>query len=297
MPVLESGFDVVESDFECVLRSVIDEAAEADCPPKLAAALAHAVFPGGARVRPKLCLAVALANAGDAPVLAAAAAASIELLHCASLVHDDLPCFDNADTRRGRPSVHAAFGEPLALLAGDALIVAAFSLFARPQLPRRDRLAALLRVVAEGAGAPRGIAAGQAWESEPRIDVARYHRAKTGALFIAATAAGAVAAGVDEGPWRALGAKIGEAYQVADDIQDATASAAEIGKPCGVDVPLKRPSAVSELGLKGATRRLRTLVEEGVEAVPACPGRRELQAIVRQQAQRFLPRACAPVAA
>ncbi len=282
------------SDYESVLRSTVGRAADERCPPLLAAALHHAVFPGGARVRPKLCVAVALANQGDAPALAAAAAASVELLHCASLVHDDMPCFDNAAERRGKPSVHAQFGEPIALLAGDALIVAAFELLAAPQLPARDRLPQLLRVVAEGVGSPCGIAAGQAWESEPVVDVSLYHRAKTGALFIAATAAGAAAAGVDVAPWKLLGAKIGEAYQVADDIQDATSTASELGKPCGVDSALDRPSAVSELGLDGATRRLRQLVEEGMEAVPACPGRDELREVVASQAKRFQPRACAP---
>ncbi|MDA8962322.1 polyprenyl synthetase family protein, partial [Congregibacter sp.] len=180
---------------------------------------------------------------------------------------------------------------------GDALIVSAFALLARPQLPAKNRLSQLLRVVAEGVGAPCGIAAGQAWESEPLVDVSLYHRSKTGALFIAATAAGAAAAGVDVAPWRDLGAKIGEAYQVADDIQDATSTPEQLGKPCGVDAALQRPSAVSELGLEGATRRLRDLVEEGVVAVPACAGRAELQEVVRQQAQRFLPKACAVVAA
>ena len=96
------------------------------CPPKLAAAICHAVFPGGARIRPKLCLAVANACGDDDPTLSDAAAVAIELLHCASLVHDDLPCFDDAPTRRGRASVHWAFGEPLAVLAGDALIVLAW---------------------------------------------------------------------------------------------------------------------------------------------------------------------------
>jgi geranylgeranyl diphosphate synthase type II len=283
-------------DFECVLRSTIDEAADERCPPQLAAALRHAVFPGGARVRPKLCLAVALANGGDAPALAAAAAASVELLHCASLVHDDLPCFDNAAQRRGVPSVHALYGEQLAVLAGDALIVAAFQVLARQGLEAGSRLPRLLQVIAEGVGSPTGIAAGQAWESEPVVDVARYHRAKTGALFIAATAAGAAAAGVPTAPWERLGEAIGAAYQVADDIQDATASSEEIGKPTGVDVNLARPSMVAELGLDGATQRLKDLVQASIEAVPACRGRQEMQELVRLQSKRFIPRACAVAA-
>jgi geranylgeranyl diphosphate synthase type II len=129
------------------------------------------------------------------------------------------------------------------------------------------------------------------------VDVPRYHRAKTGALFIASTGAGAAAAGVDQEPWKRLGEAIGAAYQVADDIQDATASSEDIGKPTGVDAALARPSMVRELGVEGATRRLRELVAASVEAVPQCRGRDELQQLVRLQAQRFIPRACAPVAA
>src|ERR1700712_730633 len=96
------------------------------CPPRLLAAMHHAVFPAGARVRPRLCLAVAAACGEDDPSVTDAAACAIELMHCASLVHDDLPCFDDADLRRGKPTVHKAFGEPLAVLAGDALILLAF---------------------------------------------------------------------------------------------------------------------------------------------------------------------------
>ncbi|MEM1404987.1 MAG: polyprenyl synthetase family protein [Pseudomonadota bacterium] len=286
-----------ESHYEHVLRSAIADSADSRCPPTLAAALDHAVFPGGARVRPKLCLAVAMANHCDAPMLAATAAASVELLHCASLVHDDMPCFDNAAERRGQPSVHARFGESIALLTGDALIVAAFTILARASLPAPERIPELIRIIGRGVGAPCGIAAGQAWESESVVDVSLYHQSKTGALFIAATAAGAACAGVEVEPWRALGAKIGEAYQVADDIQDATATPEELGKPCGVDEALARPSAVKELGLEGAVNRLKELVEEGVDAVPPCAGRHALQEVVRAQAQRFLPKACEAVAA
>src|SRR5689334_15320992 len=123
---------------EQALFSAVDRAAGAGCPPRLAAAMHHAVFPRGARIRPRLCLSVARACGEDDPGLADAAAASIELLHCASLVHDDLPCFDDAVVRRGRPSVHKAFGESLAVLAGDALIVLAFQTLARPvRAPQR----------------------------------------------------------------------------------------------------------------------------------------------------------------
>jgi len=220
-----------------------------------------------------------------------AAAAGVELLHCASLVHDDLPCFDDATSRRGKPSVHAAFGERIAVLTGDALIVAAFQALAAVPLtaaPPLD-LAQVTRVVARGVGAPHGICAGQAWECEPSIDLKRYHQAKTGALFVASTCAGAAAAGVDPAPWQMLGASIGEAYQVADDILDAVSSPELIGKPTGVDARLGRPSAVAELGLDGAVKRLEQCIEAGLSSIPSCRGRDALLRVVEQQSERFFP--------
>src|SRR5262249_46640124 len=115
---------------ERCLSSALAAASSPAGPPMLAGAMSHAVFPRGARVRARLALAVSSACGDDDPAAADGAAAAIELLHCASLVHDDLPCFDDADIRRGRPSVHRAYGEPLAVLAGDALIVLAFQTLA-----------------------------------------------------------------------------------------------------------------------------------------------------------------------
>jgi geranylgeranyl diphosphate synthase type II len=268
----------------------------AGSPPRLGAALRHAVFPKGARVRPRLCLAVATACGDDDPDLANSAACAIEFLHCGSLVHDDLPCFDDAATRRGRPSVHAAFGEPLALLAGDALIVLAFQTLAGAAASPTRR-AGLAAIVGRAAGASSGIIGGQAWECEPEVDVARYHRAKTGALFSAATCAGAIAAGHDPAAWRDLGESLGEAYQVADDIRDAVASTAELGKPVGRDAALGRPSAVASLGLGGAVGRLADLVTAAKDSVPPCPGAPDLRAIIDAEATRLMPRKAVPAAA
>src|SRR5690349_13610196 len=119
----------------------------AGAPPRLAAAMRHAVFPRGGRVRPRLVLAVAGCCGDDQPALSSAAASAVELLHCASLVHDDMPCFDDADTRRGKPSVHRAFGAPLALLAGDALIVLAFQSLARAAYAAPARLPAMMLAI------------------------------------------------------------------------------------------------------------------------------------------------------
>ncbi len=275
---------------ETALEAAVARVEGAAAPPGLAAAMRHAVFPGGARVRPHLCIAVAEACGDDDPALADAAACAVEFLHCASLTHDDLPCFDDAPTRRGQPSVQALHGAPLALLAGDALIVLAFEVLARAGAATPQRLAPLITTIARGVGMPAGIVAGQAWESEPAVPVELYHRAKTGALFVAAAMAGAVAAGADPRPWRALGDNLGAAYQVADDLLDAVAAEAECGKPTGRDAALQRPSLVAELGVRGAYSRLEALVADAVAAIPPCDGASGLRDLVRMQAMRLAPK-------
>ena len=261
-----------------------------DCPPKLVGAIRHAVFPGGARIRPQLCLAVANACANDDPELAEAAAVAIELLHCASLVHDDLPCFDDAQTRRGRASVHFAYGECLAVLAGDALIVMAFDTLANAAGRSPARLAPLLKIIAGGVGMPYGIVAGQAWESESRVSLTQYQRAKTGALFVAATCAGALSAGADPQDWRALGERLGEAYQIADDIRDVMGQADLLGKPVGQDAQHARPNAIVRLGLGGAIAYFESLIQAAADAVPACASRQSMRELVWQESERLVPR-------
>jgi geranylgeranyl diphosphate synthase type II len=263
----------------------------------LGAAMRHAVFPGGARVRPRLCLAVAYACGDDDPASSDAAGTAIELLHCASLIHDDLPCFDDAATRRGRPSVHAAYGEPLAVLAGDALIVLAFQMLAWGTIASPQRLAPLTLTVAQSVGMPNGIVAGQAWESEPNPNLATYQRAKTGSLFAAATIAGAAAAGADPQPWRHLGEALGEAYQVADDLLDAVSNPAETDKPVGRDAALGRPSAVRSYGISGALHLLQTLTQDAADSIPNCQGADTLRQLIAQEARRLVPKSLSHAAA
>ena len=272
------------------LSASLDRVADAGGPPLLAAAMRHAVFPRGARIRPRLCLAVAAACGEDDPEAAEAAAAAIEFMHCASLIHDDLPCFDNADVRRGRASVHRAFGEPLAVLAGDALIVLSFQTIAWGAAGSPARLPALILAMADASGLPSGIAAGQAWECEPSIDLGQYQRAKTGALFAAATALGAAASGADPKAWRELGERLGEAYQVADDIADVLSGEADLGKPTGQDLALDRPNAALAMGVDGALRHLERLAAAAADAVPPCPGASALKALTLSEARRLLPK-------
>ncbi|GJE61726.1 polyprenyl synthetase family protein [Methylobacterium trifolii] len=274
---------------ETALDMAVSHAEAPGAPPRLAEALRYAVFPGGHRIRPRLCLSVARACGDDDPAAADAAAAAIELLHCASLVHDDLPCFDDAPLRRGKPSVHVAFGEPLAVLAGDALIVAAFETLARGAARHPGRLASLVGLVARAAGSPNGIVAGQAWESEAYVALSDYQQAKTGALFAAATVAGAAAAGAKPLPWRLLGECLGEAYQVADDLRDVACRQEEIGKPAGRDATLGRPNAAALLGTGGALERLESLTREAMAVIPDCPGADALRAEVEAQTRLFLP--------
>lgn len=272
-----------------VLERILDDVAASESPPKLSAAMKYALFPGGARIRPRLCYAVAAANGIDAPEITDAAAAAVELMHCASLVHDDLPCFDNADTRRGKPSVHKAFGEDIALLVGDGLIVLAFDVLANATADRPERLHGLVKVLSRSVGAVSGIIAGQAWESEDVIDTEVYQRAKTGALFAAATESGAASTGVSAPPWRLLGEKIGEAYQIADDILDVCSTPEKIGKPVGQDAALGRPSIALEYGLANAAAQLRDRVANAVESIPVCQGRAQLVETILFESSQFVP--------
>ncbi len=257
-------------------------------PQKLAQTLEYAVTPGGARIRPTILISVARACGEDQPALTDAAAVALELIHCASLVHDDLPMFDDADMRRGKPTMHRAFSEPLALLSGDSLIVMAFQVLARVTATP-DRALGLISILGDRTGMPGGICAGQGWESEAEIDLSAYHQAKTGALFIAATQMGALAAGQDPEPWEELGARIGEAFQVADDLRDALCSADELGKPVGQDDLHGRPNAVQSLGLKGAVTRLDNILAGAIASIPSCPGEAGLAQMVRAYADRMVP--------
>lgn len=289
--------DEISLRIEDALERALARACGPSSPPLLANALRHAVFPGGQRIRPRLALSVAAACGDDRPALATAAAASVELLHCASLVHDDMPCFDDAGMRRGKPAVHVAFGEPLALLAGDGLIVLAFETAALTAVIDPLRSAALATVLARSVGMPYGIVAGQAWESEESVDLETYQRAKTGALFAGAAMAGAAAAGFPADLWSTLGHRLGEAYQAADDLRDVLCTPEEIGKPVGQDEAFCRPNIVERLGVAGAAQHLKALVAEAAESVPECPGAEALKQQIHAQAARFLPKEAARAAA
>lgn len=208
---------------------------------KVCEAAQYSLFAGGKRVRAVLCLAVCETLSGSLET-AARYAAAVEMLHCYSLIHDDLPCMDNDDFRRGKPSCHKAYGEATALLAGDTLLTAAFETLATAQgTPQQDAQAVCL--LAQGAGA-RGMVRGQeldlAFENTPadETQLREIHRNKTGMLINAAVQLGAVAA--DAAPeTREMLAQyaftIGLVFQIIDDVLDVTATQQQLGKPIGSD--------------------------------------------------------------
>ncbi|NRP75487.1 Farnesyl diphosphate synthase [Ensifer psoraleae] len=256
---------------EQALRAAMGSALSPASPTHLRGALEAAVFPGGARMRPKLCMKVFNACGASQPELALRAAAAIELLHCASLVHDDLPCFDNAPLRRGKPSVHRLFGEPTAVLAGDALIVAAFKSLSR-QVTRTPLLVVrIIEVVADAIGPSHGLIAGQSMEAMTHVPIDRYHQYKTGSLFVAAATCGALTGGGDPAPWAKVGELLGHAYQIADDIADTVGRPEALGKLGAVDTQLDRPNIVRSQGLDSASAKFYGYLEQIGDTIPAGP--------------------------
>ena len=194
----------------------------------------------------------------------------IELLHCASLVHDDLPCFDAARCGAASPSVQCAFGEQLAVLAGDALIVLAFEALAKGAGRSPQRLAPLVATLASGVGLPCGIAAGQAWECEPAVDIAlpprqdrrALHRQPRDGRRPGLPACEPVRNG------KAVGARLGDAYQAADDIRDVRERRNGWASPSAATRRSGRPSLARDRGLAAATRHFDRLIAEAERAVP-----------------------------
>jgi geranylgeranyl diphosphate synthase, type II len=264
-----STIETPSSDaFETVLHGIFAFVSKRS-PARLKEAMEYALFPGGGRVRPKMCLEVFSSIGGQDLAFAMHAAAAVEFLHCGSLVHDDLPCFDNAETRRGKPSLHVSFGESTAVLVGDGLISAAFEAIASSPRVSSRKIVEAVRILGEALGASHGLVAGQAMETDPGSSLTDIHRAKTGALFGASAALGALAAGGAVDPWKSYGLSVGYAYQLADDIMD-TKPHADLGKPSNRDSYLNRPNAAIRLGHDAAVRQFQTRLAESIDAIPYC---------------------------
>ena len=247
-------------------------------PAGLGEAMRYAVLDGGKRLRPLLVLAAAQAVQGHAPA-ALRAACAVELIHAYSLVHDDMPCMDNDVLRRGKPTVHIAFGQAQALLAGDALQAQAFELLT----PAGDEVPAAMqahccRILAHAAGA-QGMAGGQAIDlanvgkAMNQTELEQMHGLKTGALIRAAVALGALSCPeLDDAALQRLdqyAAKLGLAFQVIDDVLDCEADTATLGKTAGKDADNDKPTYVSLLGLPQAQDYAHQLHQQAIAALQA----------------------------
>lgn len=232
-----------------------------DPPGRIHAAVRHSVFAGGKRIRP--ILAIAAAEACGRPGGVETAACALECVHTYSLIHDDLPALDNDDLRRGKPTCHKAFGEAVAILAGDALLTFAFELLAGLEAPESTRVA-LCAELARAAGARDGMIAGQiadlaAEGQQPEAAALDFiHRAKTASLIRASARFGALCADAPTDRYEALGAyggQIGLAFQIVDDILDVVSSSEELGKTAGKDVGQRKATFPALYGIEESRRR------------------------------------------
>jgi farnesyl diphosphate synthase len=228
---------------------------------------------GGKRLRAFLVLESA-AMLGIPPEQAVSAAAAAEALHAYSLVHDDLPCMDDDDLRRGRPTVHVKWGQATAVLAGDALQTLAFELLTDPALGTAERRVALVASLARASGA-EGMVLGQALDIAAETaavpltlaQITRLQAAKTGALIRWSAQAGALIAGQDPGPLGRYATALGLAFQIADDILDVEGDADKAGKRLRKDAGAGKATFVSLLGMDGAKARARALAAEAGAAL------------------------------
>jgi farnesyl diphosphate synthase len=268
---LERTAALMESRLDALIRPVPEPPALA----RLTEAMRYALLGGGKRLRPFLLLQSARLF-GIAEEDALDAAAALECLHCYSLVHDDLPSMDDDAVRRGRPTVHIAFDEATAILAGDALLTFAFEILSRPSTHEEPSIrAALINLLARAAGVT-GMAGGQALdlaaEGRPlaQPEVTQMQSMKTGALFSFACEAGAVlgrADGVYRDALLAYASALGQAFQLADDLLDAEGDAATAGKAVAKDASRGKATLVALLGPEASRERLHELVEEAVSAL------------------------------
>ncbi len=243
-------------------------------PATIHAAMRYTVFAGGKRLRPVFCLAAAEACGGDA-LAAMAPACAVEVLHTYSLVHDDLPCMDDDDLRRGRPTCHKVYGDGIAVLCGDALLTHAFAILAQAPAARRYGVRDYVAELAETGGSTRLIG-GQVMDLEgegralTKRELVRVHEAKTAALLTTSLRLGAMTANATPAKLAALtefGLALGLAFQVIDDILDVTQSTEMLGKTAGKDQAAAKATYPALVGLAASRREARRLTARALAAL------------------------------
>jgi len=287
-----SWLSAQQAPVELALREGLATASVNDAPSVLREAMEYSLLSGGKRVRPALCQlsfqAVSPAGASVNAILPAAVAC--EMIHAYSLIHDDLPCMDDDALRRGQPTTHIAFGEAIAVLAGDALQTSAFEIIALQEDAEQARDQSFLLAQASGAV---GMGGGQVLDMITSGDdchaeqVVAIHRAKTGALLTAAVLLGVRAASGDVDGWRAYAEPMGLLFQATDDLLDLTASTDELGKVAGKDAEAHKPTLVAAMGEESARARAHDLAAQMVSAVGAL-GVDEHSAFLLSDLSRYL---------
>ena len=265
--------DRTAEDTEALLGALLSDALLPDeiaRPKRLIEAMRYSSLGGGKRLRPFLVV-ESSAVFGVPRQAALLAGAALECIHCYSLIHDDLPAMDNSDLRRGRPTLHKAYDDATAILAGDALLTLAFDIVTRDEIHQDANVRLLLTRALARASGIGGMAGGQMLDlagegrfgdREP-VDVARLQQMKTGALLRYGCIAGALLGQSTPKQYQALddyGRALGEAFQIADDLLDVEGDAAALGKPAGQDAALNKTTFVTQLGVDGARQRVRDLL-------------------------------------
>ena len=239
-------------------------------PASIHGAMRHSTFAGGKRLRPILVMQSAVTIAGHLPRGIEHLGAAIEMIHTYSLIHDDLPALDNDDLRRGKPTCHKAFGEAIAILAGDALQTRAFEVLAGLDAPPAA-VVQIIRLIANAVGTVNGMIGGQVLDIEseghkpsPEL-VESIHRAKTGALIRVSVVSGGVYAGAtpdDVARLDLFGRKAGLAFQIVDDVLDMTEDSAHLGKTAGKDLATEKATWPAVFGIEQSRRDAASLIEE-----------------------------------
>jgi geranylgeranyl diphosphate synthase type II len=259
-------------------------------PASIHQAMRHSVFAGGKRIRPILCMEAGRAVAGSLPSGIEEVGAALELLHTYSLIHDDLPALDNDDLRRGRPTCHKAFGEAIAILAGDALQTRAYEILSRVQCAAELRVR-IIEEIARGTGTIDGMIGGQVVDLEsehktPDQEMLQYiHLSKTAALIAASVVGGGLYAGGSEDQVKQLrcyGQSIGLAFQIVDDILDVTQTSEQLGKTAGKDLASEKATFPALFGLEESRKRASALLTSAGDALKGFGSRAEtLETIAR----------------
>jgi geranylgeranyl diphosphate synthase type II len=287
--IIREGAELTDQALEALIPSTVT------VPASIHGAMRHSVFAGGKRLRPVLAMQAAVAVEGKIPAGIGKLAAAIEMLHTYSLIHDDLPALDNDDLRRGKPTCHVAFGEAIAILAGDALQTQAYEVLAGLDCPPAATVE-IIRLIAQATGTVEGMIGGQVLDLEgehkkptPAL-VEAIHRAKTGALIRVSVVTGGIFAGATAQQAARLdtfGRKAGLAFQIIDDVLDVTQDSEQLGKTAGKDLASDKATWPAVFGLEQSRKDADRLIHEAFTAIESFgPNADGLKAVARYLVER-----------